>query len=116
MPEILTKHPDIVMKVLKSQGAQCGTGAKPKILTKCPAENFCTLTGGELCVYGTSDVGKMTQLSLQDLCRTSSAPVSTHEEMPALPPASHPPQEVVAGIPIAVALVSVGLFAIVRHR
>jgi hypothetical protein len=49
MPEILTKHPEMVLQVLNSQGAQCGTGAAPKILTRCPPEKFCKLSGGELC-------------------------------------------------------------------
>lgn len=68
MPELLTKHPDVVLQVLKSQGAQCGAGTKPKILTRCPAEKFCTLQGGELCVYGPNEIAAMTQLSRAEVC------------------------------------------------
>lgn len=69
MPEILTKHPEIVLQVLKSQGAQCGTGAAPKILTRCPPEKFCKLSGGELCVFGPEELSKMTQLVPAEVCR-----------------------------------------------
>ena len=68
MPEILTKHPDVALQVLKSQGAQCGASVKPKILTRCPADKFCVLNGGELCVYGAQEVEQMTQLSRAELC------------------------------------------------
>ena len=63
MPEQLTKHPEVTLKVLRSSGAQCGVGAKQEILTQCPAERFCKLPGGEICVYGLSDASKMTQIS-----------------------------------------------------
>lgn len=68
MPEILTRHPDVVLSVLKGSGAQCGVGVKPQILTACPAERFCALSEGELCVYGLGEVSQMTQVSRQDLC------------------------------------------------
>ena len=55
MPEQLTKHPEATLQVLRSAGAQCGTGAPPTILTACPAERLCTLPGGEICVYGLAD-------------------------------------------------------------
>lgn len=79
MPEILTKHPDIALRVLESQGARCGDGIAPKILTHCPREKFCVLDGGELCVYGANELGQMTQLSSADLCREAapSGPSST---------------------------------------
>ncbi len=67
MPEVLTKHPDVVLKVLESGGARCGDGLPQKILTKCPQEVFCALPGGEMCVYGVADFGAMTQLDNKDL-------------------------------------------------
>ena len=69
MPEVLTKYPEVVLQVLKSQGAQCGPANKPKILTRCPPERFCSLSGGELCVYGTSEISQMTQLFERDAGR-----------------------------------------------
>lgn len=66
MPEQLTKHPEVTLQVLRSAGAQCGTGAPPAILTACPAERFCKLPGGEVCVYGLADAARMTQLTPGD--------------------------------------------------
>lgn len=66
MPEQLTKHPAITLDVLKSAGAQCGEGAPQAILTRCPAERFCKLPGGELCVYGLEEAPRMTQISAAD--------------------------------------------------
>ncbi len=75
MPEVVTKHPDVVKEVLASAGAQCGTGAPQRILTRCPREQFCALPGGEICVYSVSDAGRMTQLSKAELCEaTGSVP------------------------------------------
>jgi len=42
---------------------------KQKILTKCPAERFCSLPTGEICVYGIGEISKMTQISWQDIIR-----------------------------------------------
>ncbi|PCC67714.1 hypothetical protein SAMN02745121_02351 [Nannocystis exedens] len=67
MPEVLTRHPETVLQVLRSAGAKCGEGAPQKILTQCPAESFCALPGGETCVYDVADVGRMTQISAADL-------------------------------------------------
>lgn len=53
----------IALKVLTSQVARCGVGVTPKILTKCSADKFCALAGGELCVYGPRELVQMTQLS-----------------------------------------------------
>jgi hypothetical protein len=36
---------------------------KQEILTQCPAERFCRLPGGEICVFGLSDASKMTQIT-----------------------------------------------------
>ena len=66
MPEQLTKHPEVTLQVLRSAGAQCGTGTPPTILTACPAERLWTLPGGEICVYGLADASRMTQLTPSD--------------------------------------------------
>jgi uncharacterized protein YneF (UPF0154 family) len=66
MPEQLTKHPEVTLQVLKSAGAQCGQGAPQTILTRCPAERFCKLPGGEVCVYGLADAPRMTQITAVD--------------------------------------------------
>jgi hypothetical protein len=68
MPEVITKHPEVVKEVLQSAGARCGAGAPQKILTACPKERFCALPGGEICVYGPRELGRMTQLSREDVC------------------------------------------------
>jgi hypothetical protein len=67
MPEQITKHPEVTLKVLKGAGARCGEGVQPKILTKCPAERFCSLSTGEICVYGIADIPKMTQITSKEL-------------------------------------------------
>ncbi|RXZ45694.1 hypothetical protein [Crenobacter cavernae] len=67
MPELLTKHPELTLKVLKGAGAVCGEGAEQKILKQCPAERFCSLQSGEICVYGVGDIAKMTQLTVPEL-------------------------------------------------
>ena len=84
MPEVLTKYPDVVKQVLESAGAKCGQGLPQKILSECPKESFCALPGGEQCVYGIAQVGKMTQIERSELakyvcaqsggCATSDAP------------------------------------------
>lgn len=79
MPELLTKHPTVVIDVLESTGARCGDGLPQKILTKCPREAFCALPGGELCVYGLDEVDAMTQIDTDDLAPlvcTQSSPQS----------------------------------------
>lgn len=68
MPEVVTKHPDVVKQVLESAGARCGAGAPQKILVRCPREQFCSLPGGEICVYPASGIAEMTQLSRAELC------------------------------------------------
>lgn len=66
MPEQLTKHPDVTLQVLRSAGAQCGSGAAQEILQACPAARFCKLPGGEICVYGLADAPRMTQITAGD--------------------------------------------------
>ena len=70
MPEVITKHPDVVKEVLQSGGALCGVGAEQKILTKCPRDQFCSLPGGEMCVYPVSGIPEMTQLTRAELCQS----------------------------------------------
>ncbi len=67
MPEVLTKHPDVVIQVLESAGAKCGDGLPQKILTRCPKQAFCALPGGETCVYGVAQVSEMTQIEASEL-------------------------------------------------
>ena len=67
MPEIISKYPDVVLKILKDAKINCGTGARQQILTKCPADKFCSLPTGELCVYGVHDANQLTQLQPIDL-------------------------------------------------
>ena len=67
MPEQISKYPDVTLTVLKSAGAMCGEGVPQKILTKCPASRFCSLPGGEICVYGINEIPQMTQFTTKDL-------------------------------------------------
>jgi hypothetical protein len=67
MPEQISKYPDVTLEVLKDAGAVCGKGAPQKILTKCPAERFCSLKTGEICVYGINEIPKMTQIKTEEL-------------------------------------------------
>jgi len=66
MPEQLTKHPEVTLQVLRSSGAECAQGAAQEILTQCPAERFCKLPGGEICVFGLPDAPSMTQMTTAD--------------------------------------------------
>lgn len=79
MPEQLTKHPEITLQVLRSAGAKCGEGALQSILTQCPAERFCKLPGGELCVYGLSEAPQMTQISASEWQAVQQALVGIHQ-------------------------------------
>lgn len=69
MPEQISKYPDVTLKVLKGAGAVCGEGAPQKILTQCPAERFCSLPTGEICVYGMKEIPQMTQITSQELAQ-----------------------------------------------
>jgi hypothetical protein len=66
MPEQLTKHPEVTLQVLRSAGATCGKGAPQDILKQCPSQQFCKFPGGEVCIYGLADAGRMTQISGND--------------------------------------------------
>ena len=73
MPEILTKHPKIVKKILNNtKVVKCGK-PKPKkrILTQCPDDSFCSLPTGELCIYDYKNVNKMTQINTPNLIKIS---------------------------------------------
>ena len=63
MPEQLTKHPEVTLQVLRSGAARCGEGLPQQILTQCPAERFCKLPGGEVCIYGLPEAARMTQVT-----------------------------------------------------
>jgi hypothetical protein len=67
MPEQISKYPDVTLKVLQDAGAVCARGAPQKILTKCPANRFCALPTGEVCVYGIPDIPQMTQITPKEL-------------------------------------------------
>lgn len=76
MPELLTKDPAAVLEVLTRQGAQCGVGIHPQVLTGCPQDKFCMLQDGELCVYGAGELGLMTELTRDDVCGPIAEPKS----------------------------------------
>jgi hypothetical protein len=112
MPEQLTKHPEVTLQVLKSGGARCGEGAPQTILSTCPAERFCALPGGEICVYGLPDAAAMTQLEPADWQALAARTTTT--AVPAAPSAETAPlaQAWGAGLPAGLALgVLLGLLA-----
>ncbi|NVB83557.1 MAG: hypothetical protein HOV81_34605 [Kofleriaceae bacterium] len=112
MPEILTEHPDVVLKVLASQGAKCGVGVPPKVLTKCPADRFCSLAGGELCVFGTDE---MTQLAPGEsgpaATRAPTAGALVPREQPV-----HDGQLYTISIPLGIVVLVVGFAGLRRRR
>lgn len=69
MPELISKYPEVTLKILKEAGAVCAEGAPQKILTACPPERFCSLPTGEVCVYGIPDIPNMTQITPQELAK-----------------------------------------------
>ncbi len=72
MPEILTKHPKIVKKILENtHKIYCAKGYKKQILKNCPNNSFCSLPTGELCIYDYKNIDKMTQLSSQNILQHS---------------------------------------------
>lgn len=72
MPEVISKYPDVTLKILKEAGAVCGEGAEQRILTKCPPAQFCALPTGEVCVYGVDGIPRMTQITYQEIVRQAS--------------------------------------------
>ncbi len=99
MPEQLSKHPEVTLRVLQSAGARCGEGAPQAILSSCPAERFCALPGGEICVYGLPDAARMTQLAAADWQALAALTV------PAAAPPAPPPAAFAPGGPAGLALV-----------
>jgi len=83
MPEQISKYPSVTLQVLKGVGARCGEGAPQQILTRCPADRFCSLPSGEICVYGLQDIPRMTQISTQELARIV-CPTGQGEAVPSL--------------------------------
>jgi len=69
MPEQISKYPDVTLQVLRGAGAACGEGAPQKILKQCPADRFCSLRTGEICVYGIRDIAQMTQITPRELAQ-----------------------------------------------
>ncbi len=69
MPEQISKYPEVTLEVLKGAGARCGEGVEQKILKQCPAERFCSLPTGEICVYGVADIPMMTQIKTEELAQ-----------------------------------------------
>jgi len=67
MPEQISRYPETTLEVLESAGAACGAGGAQRTLTACPAERFCALPGGEICVYGIEEIPRMTQVTAADL-------------------------------------------------
>jgi hypothetical protein len=107
MPEVVTKHPDVVKEVLQSAGAKCGVGAPQQILNKCPREHFCALPGGEICVYSVDGVSDMTQLTRAELCQARS-------DAPPVPPGTS--AAAVAGLGASAVLPLLAVAAIARRR
>jgi hypothetical protein len=119
MPEMLTKYPEVALQVLRSQGAQCGGAHKAKILTKCPAERFCVLSGGELCVYGVNEISQMTQLSHADLCggpKNIADEACNTTEDPQPPNMSLSAVGYAAGLPMTLSVVLVAAFRRPRRQ
>lgn len=96
MPEQITKHPDVTLKILKEAGAVCGEGAPQKILTQCPKERFCSLPSGEMCIYGIEQIPQMTQIKPQELAEVVA---------PQIPQKDVPPKEISAVEGLAVGAV-----------
>jgi hypothetical protein len=69
MPEQITKYPDVTLQVLREAGGVCGKGAPQKILKQCPADRFCSLPTGEMCIYGIKDISRMTQIAPAELAQ-----------------------------------------------
>ncbi len=67
MPEIITRYPDVTLRVLQDAGAQCGAGTTPTILHDCPPQRFCTLPTGEVCVLGINELHRAQQVTVWQL-------------------------------------------------
>lgn len=73
MPEVVTKHPEKLLKMLDYMNMKCGPAYQAKILTSCPKQQFCMTPNGkaEVCVYHPNDIGQMTQMNSLEFLRTS---------------------------------------------
>lgn len=108
MSELLAKHPEAILQALQGAGA-CGPGTPSKDLATCPAERYCALPGGgELCVYGLPEIGRMTQISKDELSASLVVP------SPAASPEAPPAREITGTEVLAVALVFVAGIAVGR--
>ena len=85
MPEQISKYPEVTLKVLRGAGGVCGEGAEQKILTQCPADRFCALPTGEICVYGVDQIPQMTQITVQEVARVV-CPLSQASLFPMMDP------------------------------
>jgi hypothetical protein len=110
MPEQLTKHPDVTLQVLRSAGAQCGTQATQEILKACPAERFCKLPGGEICVYGLDDAARMTQIGASEwqMVLHSVSPAPPADPVSAAGSAINPGVALFSGLGLVVIGVAIG--------
>ena len=88
MPEQISKYPEVTLKVLKGSGAVCGEGANQRILTECPADRFCSLRAGEICVYGIEEIPQMTQITPQEIAGVVCPDYKESSIFPALFPGS----------------------------
>jgi hypothetical protein len=79
VPEQISKYPEVTIEVLKGAGGRCGEGVEQKILTACPPERFCSMPSGEICVYGLTDIPKMTQIKTAELRPIVCPPASSGE-------------------------------------
>ena len=76
MPELLTKHPKIVIDLLLQTG-KIKLTKKKQILKSCPDTQFLQVFDkdnqfiGELCVYDLSDIDNLTQFSCDDIITNS---------------------------------------------
>jgi hypothetical protein len=66
MPDVLTKYPEVLIQELKDAKGKCGEGVPQQILKDCPADRFCLLPTGEICVYDLKNIHSMTQVSSSD--------------------------------------------------
>ncbi len=85
MPEQISKYPEVTLQVLKEAGGVCGEGAEQKILTRCPADRFCALPTGEICVYGVEQIPQMTQITVEEVAKVV-CPLSKASMFPVMDP------------------------------
>jgi hypothetical protein len=112
MPEQISKYPEVTLKVLKGAGAVCGEGAEQKILKKCPAERFCDLPTGEICVYGLEQIPQMTQVTPQEIASIV-CPPSQGSMFPAVGDGA---QTALLGVSFALGLLTARLWQRLRDR